>query len=112
MRRSASVLGIIGGIIALVIGVIAFFIADLAQNLGIEEALSRQVLSLVLPIAALIGAGISPRSGVIGGLFMLGGAVGILLVLRIGFLSLITAIPIGLGGLLELLGAAVEKEPA
>ncbi len=66
----------------------------------------------MLPIAALFGAGIPPRSGVIGGLLMLGSAVGIMLVLQIGFLSLITAIPIGLGGLLVLLGAAVEKEPA
>jgi hypothetical protein len=103
------VLGIVGGAIALIIGVISFFIGDLGQTLGIQGSVIRQVLSLALPVAALVGGGIAPKSGVLGGLLMLGAAAGILIVLEIGVISLITAIPIGLGGVLALIGAASSQ---
>ena len=83
-----------GGAIALIIGVVSFFVGDLGQTLGIEGSLTRQVLSLALPIAALAG-----------GVLMLASAAGILIVLEIGVFSLVTAIPIGLGAVLALAGA-------
>lgn len=105
MKIGSAVLGIVGGAIALVVGVISFFVGDLGQTLGIEGSLTRQILSLALPVAALAGGGIAPKSGVIGGLLMAGSAAGILIVLEIGVMSLITAIPIGLGAVLALIGA-------
>ncbi len=112
MKTGAAVLGIIGGAIALIIGVLSFFLGDLGQTLGIEGAVTRQILSLALPIAALVGGGISPKSGVVGGLLMAVSAIGILIVLEIGVISLITAIPIGLGAVLALVGAASSNKSA
>lgn len=110
MKTGASILGIVGGAIALIIGVISFFVGDLGQTLGIQGSLTRQVLSIGLPVAALLGGGIAPKSGVVGGVLMAVGAVGILLVLEIGVVSLITAIPIGIGAILALLGAATSSK--
>lgn len=112
MKTGSAVLGILGGAIALIIGVISFFVGDLGQALGIQGSVARQVISLALPIAALVGGGIAPRSGLLGGLLMLASAVGILIVLDIGVLSLITAIPIGIGALLAFIGAATEQKSA
>lgn len=105
MKIGAGMLGIVGGAIALIIGVVSFFVGDLGQTLGIEGSLTRQVLSLALPIAALAGGAIAPKSGVTGGVLMLASAAGILIVLEIGVFSLVTAIPIGLGAVLALAGA-------
>jgi hypothetical protein len=112
MKTGSAILGILGGAIALVIGVISFFVGDLGQQLGVEGSVIRQVLSIGLPIAALVGGGIAPKSGVLGGLLMAGSAAGILIVLEIGVLSLITAIPIGIGAVLALIGAAVDRGPS
>ena len=112
MKTGAAILGIIGGSIALIIGVLSFFLGDLGQQLGIEGAVARQILSLALPIAALVGGGISPKNGVAGGLLMAASAIGILIVLDIGVISLITAIPIGLGAILALVGAASSNKSA
>ncbi|MFP4430526.1 MAG: hypothetical protein ACLFPV_04700 [Spirochaetaceae bacterium] len=110
MKTGASILGIVGGAIALIIGVISFFVGDLGQSMEIEGSVVRQVLSIGLPVAALIGGGVAPKSGVVGGLLMAVGAVGILLVLEIGVVSLITAIPIGIGAVLAFLGAATSSK--
>ncbi len=110
MKTGASILGIVGGAVALIIGAISFFVGDLGQSLGIQGSVMRQVLSIGLPVAALLGGGVSPKSGVIGGLLMAVGAVGILLVLDIGVLSLITAIPIGIGAVLAFVGAAMSSK--
>ncbi len=112
MKTGAAILGIIGGAIALIIGVLSFFLGDLGQQLGIEGAVLRQILSLALPIAALVGGGISPRNGVVGGVLMAVSAIGILIVLEIGVISLITAIPIGLGAVLAFIGAASSNTSA
>jgi hypothetical protein len=112
MKTGAAILGIVGGAIALIIGVLSFFLGDLGQQLGIEGAVTRQILSLALPIAALVGGGISPKSGVVGGLLMAVSAIGILIVLEIGVISLITAIPIGIGAVLALVGAASSNTSA
>lgn len=109
MRIGSAILGILGGLIALIIGVLSFFVGDLGQTLGIEGSIVRQVLSLVLPIAALLGGGIVTRWGLLGGILMVISAAGILIVLEISVFSLITAIPIGLGGILAFVGLAGTK---
>ena len=110
MKTGSAILGILGGAIALVIGVISFFVGDLGEQLGISGSVISQILSIGLPIAALVGGGIAPKSGVLGGLLMAGSAAGILIVLEIGVLSLITAIPIGIGAVLALIGAGLDRD--
>ncbi len=110
MKTGSAILGIIGGAIALIIGVVSFFVGDLGQTLGIGGSVARQIISLALPIAALIGGGIAPKNGLLGGLLMLASAAGILIVLEIGVLSLITAIPIGIGALLAFIGSATTQK--
>jgi len=109
MKMGGAVIGIIGGTIALIIGVISFFIGDLGAALGLEDAVTRQVLSLALPVLALFGGGISSKNGLLGGIFMLISALGIVWVLDFGFILLITSIPIGLGAILSFLGSGAES---
>ncbi len=109
MRTGAAVLGIVGGAIALVIGVVSFFVADLGATLGIEGAVIRQVLAIGLPVLALIGGGVAPKSGIAGGILMALSAIGVFIVLEVGVFSLITGIPIAIGALLALIGAATSK---
>ncbi|MFP4383993.1 MAG: hypothetical protein ACLFST_00520 [Spirochaetia bacterium] len=110
MKTGAAILGIVGGAIALIIGVISFFLGSLSETLGIAESTGRQVLSIVIPVVALVGGGIARSSGIVGGILMLASAVAILLILEISVFSLITAIPIGLGAILAFAGAAAKTE--
>lgn len=106
MKIGSAILGIVGGTIALIFGVLSFFIGGLGESLGIDGAVALQIASLALPIAALVGGGIASRNNVLGGILMIASAAGILLALEIGILSLIMAIPIGLGGILALVSSA------
>ena len=104
-----AIIGIIGGTIALIIGVISFFIGDLASAIGIEGVMIRQVLSLALPVLALIGGGISSKNGLVGGIFLLISAAGIVWILDFGLILLITSIPIGIGAILSFMGSVSKS---
>ena len=103
MKFDQAGLGIIGCVIALIIGVASFLIGDFGQTLGIEGTMIRQILSIALPVFALPDGGTAIKNGVRGGILMLISAAGILFVPEISFFSIITSIPIGLGGILYIM---------
>lgn len=106
--KAGGILGIIGGVIALLVGAIGHsasgMLGSLASGVGYAEgAASMQyygVMSLGLPIVGLIGAGLSFQQGKLGGALMAVSAIGTLYVFGAGFLSLICAILLGIGALL------------
>ena len=57
MKTGALVLGIVGGLIALIYGLVGYGIGSLGSSAGAEGAGLVKLLSIGLPVAALIGAG-------------------------------------------------------
>jgi len=98
MKTGALVLGIIGGLIALILGVVGYGLGSLGDS-GILR-----FVSIVLPIAALIGAGMVKAKPVIGAALMAIAAIGIVIILGFNLVSLIPVILLGLGAILGFLG--------
>lgn len=105
MKVGAMVLGIIGGLISLVYGLVGFGLGSLANVGGAGAGSSLKILSIGLPIAALIGAGMVMAKPVIGAALMGIAAIGFVLVLGFNFFSLIPVVLLGLGALLGFLGS-------
>lgn len=116
MKTAAMVLGIIGGILALVfVGLVGFWAGRVygeiggflgLGGLGIEMI----VLSLGLPVLGLIGGTIVRSRAILGGTLML--ASGAVILTWLGFQSgtLVAAVPLVLGGILGLV-VGVRQEP-
>ena len=107
MKTGALVLGIIGGLIALLYGFAGYALGSVGGSVVLK------MLSVGLPVAALIGAGIVKANPSIGAALM--GIVAIALVLILGF-NLFTLIPVvllGLGAFLGFLGLQEDmRKPA
>lgn len=104
MKTGALVLGIIGGLIALIYGLVGYGIGSLGSAVGVEGSGMVKLVSIALPIAALIGAGMVKAKPLIGAALMAIGAIGFVLILGFNFFSLIPVVLLGLGALLGFLG--------
>jgi len=105
MKVGALVLGIIGGLIALIFGLVGYGIGSMADVGEAGAGATLKILSLGLPIAALIGAGIVITKPIIGAALMGVAAVGLVLILGFNFFSLFPVVLLGLGALLGFLGS-------
>lgn len=105
MKTGAMVLGIIGGIIAFLMGLLLFGLGQLGSELEVEGSGIVQVLSLAIPVVALVGASIVKSKTLIGGLLMLASAIAMVVVLGINFFSLLPGIPLLIGGTLGLISS-------
>lgn len=99
MKVGALVLGIIGGLVALLYGLVGYGVGSLAGGTGLK------LVSIGLPIAALIGAGMVMAKPMIGSCLMAIASVGFILILGFNFFSLIPVVLLGLGALLGFLGS-------
>ena len=104
MKTGALVLGIIGGLIALIYGLIGYGLGSLGSVAGAEGAGLVKFISIGLPVAALIGAGMVKAKPIIGAPLMAIAAIGFVLILGFNFFSLIPVVLLGLGALLGFLG--------
>ncbi len=98
MRTGAMVLGIIGGVIAFLMGLLGYGLGELADSTGFK------LISLLIPIVGLIGAGIVKSKPKVGGILMLASMIGIFIVLKINILSLLAGIPLLIAGILGFAG--------
>jgi len=105
MKVGSLVLGIIGGLIALIFGLVGYGIGSMADVGEAGAGAILKILSLGLPIAALIGAGIVITKPIIGAALMGLAAVGLVLILGFNFFSLLPVVLLGLGALLGFLGS-------
>jgi hypothetical protein len=113
MKTGALVLGILGGVIALIYGMVGYGLGDLGSSLGVKDSGTMKFLSLGLPIAGLVGAGMVKTKAVIGAALMGIAAIGIVLFLGFNFFSLIPVVLLGLGAFLAVLGSREDvKQPA
>ena len=110
MKAGALVLGIIGGLVALVYGVIGYGLGSLADAGQAGAGLGAKLLSLALPIAALVGAGMVKAKPVPGAALMAVAAIGFVLVLGFNFFSLIPTVLLGVGALLGFMGSQEDAK--
>jgi hypothetical protein len=112
MQVAALILGIIGGLFALLVGLWGYGIGGIASATGEGSGGIYQIVSMAIPIAALVGAGVSLTSPIPAGVLLLGSAVGIVAMFGFNFFTAIPCVLTGLGGVLALSAASQKQKPA
>jgi len=118
MRNAALILGVIGGILALIVGFFSYGYTEFINQFGEIDGLAQQVehvrlirsVSFIAPLLAIAGAGMAKVRALWGGVLMLVSAGLMLYAFDFG---VFTMFPIGmtaLGGLLAL-AAGKPDEP-
>ena len=105
MRVGALIVGIIGGLIALTYGLLGYGLGSLADAGEAGAGSGMKIVSIGVPILALVGAGMVMAKPVIGAVLMGASAVVVVLLLGFNFFSLIPVVLLGVGALLAFLGA-------
>src|SRR5262245_23049918 len=100
MRIGALILGILGGLAALTLGIIGFFIGTIAEANKSGDSEELIIYSVVLPIIALVGAGIVTAKPLLGAIFMSSVAVMICLLIGLNIFSLAPVSLLSVGALL------------
>ncbi|MEO0917891.1 MAG: hypothetical protein AAFY31_13055 [Pseudomonadota bacterium] len=118
MRNSATALGMIGGILALVMGIINFGYAELTaqeqvQNLDFlplpENPELLRAMSVIAPLLAIAGAGMARYRALWGGLLLLIAAVVIYTTFP-NFFAVFPAAMCGLAAILAMAAGRPDKE--
>lgn len=105
MKTGALILGIIGGLVALLYGLIGYGLGSIVGAGDSGSGIVLQILSVGLPVAALVGAGMVMSKPIIGAALMGIAALVLILILGFNFFSLIPVILLGLGALLGFFGS-------
>jgi hypothetical protein len=105
MITGALTLGMVGGIFGILIGLVGFTIAGFAGDV------SFQFLTLAIPIAGLVGAGIVRSEPSKGGMAMLVSAVAMCAVFGVHLLSLLPGLLLAIGGGLALASTRAPTTP-
>jgi len=114
MRNGALVLGIIGGVLALVIGFFSFGYTEAIDKYGEIEGLAEQVdkvglvrtVSFLAPILAIAGAAMARMRALWGGVLLL--IASALMFYAFNF-NVFTMFPIGMTGVAGILAVAAGK---
>lgn len=111
MRIGALVVGLLGGLASVVYGLLGYGLASFAESGYPASATGVKILSVAVPIAALLGAGIVLARPLFGGLLMGVAAGAFLWLLGFNAFSLIPIVLLGCGALLGLLGVLEPDRP-
>ena len=118
MRNSATALGMIGGILALIMGIISFGYTELTANEEVrnldflplpENPALLRAMSVVAPLLAIAGAGMARYRALWGGLFLLIAAAAIYTTFS-NFFAIFPAAMCALAGVLALAAGRPDKE--
>lgn len=120
MRNAALVLGLIGGMIAMVVGFfvygyVAFIdwfgeVPDLARQVADPQL--KQATAVVAPILGIAGGAMARARALWGGVLMLAAAAGIYHGLGFGVFTIFPIACLGLGGILALAAGTPDEETA
>ncbi len=110
MKTGALILGIIGGLVALSYGLLGFGLGSLADASQAGSGAVFKLLSIGLPVAALVGGGMVKAKPVVGAALMAIAAIGIVLILGFNFFSLIPVVLLGVGAFLGFLGMQEDSK--
>jgi hypothetical protein len=106
MLIGALILGILGGVFALLIGLFGYTIGGIAGSSGL------QVISMAVPIASIVGGGMAKAKPIIAGGLMILSAVGMFFIFGFNFFTAIPLILSAVGGALALAAANEVKRIA
>jgi hypothetical protein len=104
MKTSAMVIGILGGIVGLAVGLIGYYIGSVAAAADPTIGTLIKVISIVIPVVGLIGAGMVKRQPLIGAVLMFASALAFVLIFRVGGLGYAAVALLAVAGVLGLLG--------
>jgi hypothetical protein len=120
MRNAALVLGLIGGVLAMVVGFFVYGyvvfidwfgeVPDLARQ--VEDPQMKQAVSVIAPILGIAGGAMARARALWGGVLMLLAAGGIWHGLGFGVFTIFPIACLGLGGLLALAAGRPDEEKA
>jgi hypothetical protein len=112
-RNAGSILdpGNNRGLFAMLVGLFGYGMGGIASATGKGGGALFQIVSIAIPIAALVGAGVSLTSPVPAGVLLLASAVGIVAVFGFNFFTAIPCVLTALAGVLAL-SAAAQQKPA
>ena len=119
MRNSATALGMIGGILALLMGIVSFGYTealDRWQELGEfiwvpENPAVLRAMSVIAPLLAIAGAGMARYRALWGGILLLVAAVAIYTTFA-SFFAIFPASMCGLAGVLAIAAGRPDEEKA
>ena len=110
MRNAALTLGVIGGVLAMIVGFFGYgyteFVAqhgaigDLGQQ--VDHPMMIKVASFLAPILAIAGAAMARSQNIPAGILMLAAALGIFVAFGFGVFTMFPIAMCGLGGVLAL----------
>lgn len=106
MKVAALIFGILGGLVSITYGLIGFGVGAMGDSGGMK------FLSIAVPLAALLGAGLSMSKPVIAAGLMGGSAVIFVLLLGFNFFTLVPVILLGLGAVFAFLAAQEANKVA
>jgi hypothetical protein len=106
MATAALILGILGGLFGLFVGLFGYGIGAIAGVGGF------QIISIAIPIAALVGGGMAKANPAVGGGLMLASTIGMLWIFGFNFFTAIPVVLTGVGGALALMAASEAKTKA
>ena len=114
MRNAAAALGLIGGILALIMGMISFGYTEALMNWGELEGLAElpentgqiRIMSVAAPLLAIAGGAMAKFRALFGGLALAAAAVGMYVAFGIGFFSIF---PISMCALAAILALAAGR---
>ncbi|NKX43511.1 hypothetical protein [Roseicyclus persicicus] len=120
MRNAALVLGLIGGVLAMVVGFFVYGyvvfidwfgeVPDLARQ--VEDPQMKQAVSVIAPLVGIAGGAMARARALWGGVLMLLAAGGIWHGLGFGVFTIFPIACLGLGGLLALAAGKPDEEKA
>lgn len=111
VRIGALVVGLIGGVASVAYGLLGYGLACFAESGYPASATGVKILSVVVPIAALLGAGMVLAKPLPGALLMAASAGVFLWLLGFNAFTLIPIVLLGCGALLGLLAALDRGRP-
>jgi len=110
MKVAALILGIIGGLIALTFGFLGFGLGAMA-NAANAGGGGLKVVSIAVPVVALIGAGFVMAMPVLGALMMGGAAIAFIAILGFGTFTMVPVVILGIAALLGFMASMEATSP-
>lgn len=110
MKTAAMVCGIIGGLLGLVIGMFGAGVGALASASGASGAGLFQLISIALPVAAIVGGAISKANAILAGLLMAGSTAGMGFIFGVNAFTGIPLALMGVGALLAFISTNESSE--
>lgn len=120
MRNAALVLGVIGGVLAMIVGFFAYGYVEFIEWFGEVPDVARQVerpelfrtAAILSPVLGIAGAAMARARALVGGVLMLLAAAGFWHAFGFGVFTMFPIVFLGVAGLLAVAAGKPDEEKA